>query len=599
MKNGRVRWGIVGCGDVVNRKSGPAFQRAHRSELVAVMRRSAELAERFAAKHGVPHWTTDANELIDNPEVDAVYIASPPMTHLDYALRVCAAGKPCLVEKPIGRSSVECREMTEAFAKRGLPLFVSYYRRYLPKFLKVKEILESGILGPIVAVHYRCDGPGKTKPWKFNPRLSGGGIFYDIGGHVLDLLDFWFGALHLIGGEAANFSRTHDTEDAVSLVFQTGDRTIGTASWNFLATDGGDLMEIEGVNGKIKLSCANYESPCTLERYVMDDGSSAILSKQKVKNTARRIAGKPKKARLRTMAERFEFSSISYQHQPLVQSVVDCILDGTACQTTGESSLKTSEITDAVLSEYYGGRQDAFWERPHTWQSASALALLHRGTDRHFQLTPAQVEFYEKNGYVGPFKCESTALKQLNVPIHGRVDFHLNDPIALDVFSDPSIIDRVKQVLHSDGALLFKSRPWIKQPKSTVAAPWHQDVGQSNGGYLPDGQPVPSVTVWFALDGATKSNGAVKVLPGTHTKLFGDWHDSINTGIEESGALDGFDLEGAPILEAAAGEFFLMHSWLLHASGPNASDKRRAGINIRYVAPGHDVDPTYHYVRVG
>jgi len=596
--SGRVRWGIIGCGDVVKRKSGPAFQRADRSELVAVMRRSADLAKAFATEHGVPHWTTDAHELIANPDVDAVYIASPPATHLDYALRVCTAGKPCLVEKPIGRSAAECRQMTEAFAERGLPLFVSYYRRYLPKFLKVKEILESGQLGPIVAVHYRCSGPGKTKPWKFNPRLSGGGIFYDIGGHVLDLLDFWFGPLDLVGGEAANFSRTHDTEDAVSLVFRNQERVIGTASWNFLATKGGDLMEIEGRDGKLRLSCANYESPCTLERYEQDDGSESILSRQKVKNTARRIAGKPKKTRLRTVTERFEFSSIPYQHQPLVQSVVASILDGTACPTTGESSLKTSEIIDAVLSDYYGGRQDAFWERPHSWQSASALAL-RQAESRHFELTAEQIAFYEKNGYVGPFTCESAALERLEVPKHGRADFHLGDPTALEVFSDPSIVDRVKQVLHADGALLFKSRPWIKQPRSTVAAPWHQDVGQSNGGYLPDGQPVPSVTVWFALDGATQSNGAVKILPGTHTQLFGDWHDSINTGIEESGALAEFDLEGAPILEAKSGEFYLMHSWLLHASGPNTSDKRRAGINIRYVAPGHDVDPMYHYVRVG
>ncbi len=596
--SGRVRWGIIGCGDVVERKSGPAFQRAARSELVAVMRRSADMAERFAAKHGVPHWTTDANELIANPDVDAVYIASPPSTHLEYALSVCASGKPCLLEKPMGRSSAEAREMTEAFAKRGIPLFVSYYRRYLPKFLKVKEILESGRLGPIVAVHYRCDGPGKTKPWKFNPRISGGGIFYDIGGHVLDLLDFWFGPLDLIGGEAANFSRTHDTEDTVSMLFRARDRVIGTASWNFLAAKGGDLMEIEGVDGRIRLSCANYESPCTLERHVMDDGSDDLLSRQKIKNTARRFAGKPKKTKSRTVTERFEFSSIPYQHQPLVQSVVDGILAGTGCEAASRSNMNTSEIIDSVLSDYYGGRRDAFWERPHTWQSASALAR-PQGPDGHFELTPEQIAFYEKNGYVGPFKCESAELQRLEVPKHGRADFHLKDPTALEVFSDPSIVDRVKQVLHSDGAVLFKSRPWIKQPHSTVAAPWHQDVGQSNGGYLPDGQPVPSVTVWFALDGATASNGAVKILPGTHTQLFGDWHDSINTGIEESGALAEFDLDGAPVLEAEAGEFYLMHSWLLHASGPNTSDKRRAGINIRYVAPGHDVDPMYHYVRVG
>jgi predicted dehydrogenase len=110
----RVRWGIIGVGDVTERKSGPGFQQAERSELVAVMRRTGELAADYARRHGVPRWYDDADALIADPEVDAVYVATPPDTHRHYALRAAAAGKPVYVEKPMARTADECNEMIEA-----------------------------------------------------------------------------------------------------------------------------------------------------------------------------------------------------------------------------------------------------------------------------------------------------------------------------------------------------------------------------------------------------------------------------------------------------------------------------------------------------
>jgi len=136
-----IRWGMIGCGDVTEVKSGPGFQKAAGSALVAVTRRDRALAEDFARRHGVAVVHASADELIDDPSVDAVYIATPPGSHCDLACRVAARGKPCLVEKPMALTHAECLRMVQAFADAAVPLWVAYYRRALPRFLLIRHRL--------------------------------------------------------------------------------------------------------------------------------------------------------------------------------------------------------------------------------------------------------------------------------------------------------------------------------------------------------------------------------------------------------------------------------------------------------------------------
>ena len=208
-----IRWGIIGCGDVCEVKSGPAFYKVPGSALSVVMRRNGGLAADFAKRHGVPRSTTNAEELIFDKDVDAVYIATPPGTHLSYALQVASAGKPCYVEKPMARSAAECRVMLDAFERAKQPLFVAYYRRALPRFLKVREILRSGALGNVLSVSHVYQGradPERGKPgwpeksgWREDVPESGGGLFLDLGSHVIDLLDFLLGPLAGVAGHAS------------------------------------------------------------------------------------------------------------------------------------------------------------------------------------------------------------------------------------------------------------------------------------------------------------------------------------------------------------------------------------------------------------
>ena len=339
-----IGWGIIGCGEVTEVKSGPALQYAQDSRLVAVMRRDPEKVEDYARRHGVPRWNTDADALIADPEVDAVYVATPPGSHLEYALRACAAGKPVYVEKPMARSYVECARMVEAFEGAGLKLFVAYYRRALDRFLKVKEIIDTGKIGPVTGIGYRYAAPehravdANALPWRLIASESGGGLFVDLGCHLLDLLDFLVGPLERISGIAANRASAFQVEDTVAMHFTTREGTPGVASWNFAGHTGHapeDRLEISGTDGRVAVSVFGVEP--------------VLLS-------------------TRRGEESFALTNPYRIQQPLIQTVVNELLGKGTCPSTGESGSRASLVMDQVLSDYYRGRDDEFWLRPETWK---------------------------------------------------------------------------------------------------------------------------------------------------------------------------------------------------------------------------------------
>jgi 1,5-anhydro-D-fructose reductase (1,5-anhydro-D-mannitol-forming) len=337
-----IRWGILGCGAVCEVKSGPAFQLASDSELVAVMRRDRARAEDFARRHRVPAWYDDADRLIADPRVDAVYIASPPGSHRDLALRVAKAGKPAYVEKPMARNHGECKQMVDAFAVAKLPLFVAYYRRRLPRFLKVKELLDGQVLGKVrrVDVRYESDGQLRHRgaaqlPWRMQAEHAGGGLFLDLASHTLDVLDFLFGPLQAVNGEASRAAAPGDVEDRVVMHFATPAGAQGSASWNFSSNAKEDRIEIVGEGGTLRLSTFG-DGPVELER----PGG---------------------------VVESYSLPNPPHIQQPLIQSIVDSLLGRGACPSTGESAARTSDVMDRALLGYYGSRDDGFWSLPEHW----------------------------------------------------------------------------------------------------------------------------------------------------------------------------------------------------------------------------------------
>lgn len=335
-----IRWGMLGAGSVTELKSGPAFQKAEGSALAAVMRRSPGKAADYAHRHGVTRYHELAEDLIQDPHVDAIYIATPPDSHLELALLACAAGKPAYVEKPMARSYEECRRMNEAFEARKLPLFVAYYRRKLPRFLAVKELLDAGRLGTITSVtyrytHQRWEGAPTELPWRLRAEHSGGGFLLDLGCHTLDFLDFLFGPLCDVIGAAGNVASPYDVEDAVAMCFRTPAGAMGSASWNFAGHAREDVLEITGTEGRLRMSTFGDQA---LELEWRGGGTESLQ--------------RPNPAHIQ---------------QPLIQSIVEQLLSRGTCPSTGESAARTSLVMDTVLDAYYGGRSDAFWQRAAEW----------------------------------------------------------------------------------------------------------------------------------------------------------------------------------------------------------------------------------------
>jgi len=339
MKNEIIRWGILGCGDVTERKSGPALQKAAGSQLVAVMRRDAGKAGDYARRHGVPFWTGDADELIHRDDVDIVYVATPPGAHLELALKVCAAGKPCYVEKPMARSAAESSAMLDAFRNAGLPLFIAFYRRGLQRFTTTKKLLEEGRIEALTGVTYsyqtrhKPDLDPNQLPWRLDATNAGAGLFYDLASHLLDVFDFILGPLENVTGLAANIASAYDVEDTVAMSFSAMGAP-GVANWNFSSFENRDRIELEGTKGKITLSC---------------------------------FGGEPVRLETSAGVEEFPGELPPHVHQPLVQTIVDELRGAGKCPSTGETALRTMKVMDAVLEKYYGGRSDEFWKRAESW----------------------------------------------------------------------------------------------------------------------------------------------------------------------------------------------------------------------------------------
>jgi predicted dehydrogenase len=256
-----VNWGIIGCGNVTEVKSGPAFNRVDNSRLVAVMRRDAEKARDYATRHNVPKWYSRAEDLINDPEINAVYIATPPNTHASYAIQVMKAGKPAYVEKPMALNPGECQEMIDTSKETGQLLFVAYYRRALPYFLKIKELIENGAIGQVMNFNLILHNPAKPEEltgmqnagWRVNPSVSGGGHFHDLASHQIDYLDYLFGPVTEVFGESSNMAGLYTPEDNVTAIIKFKSGLLGMGSWCFAVPPDlkKDQAQIIGSKGRI------------------------------------------------------------------------------------------------------------------------------------------------------------------------------------------------------------------------------------------------------------------------------------------------------------------------------------------------------------
>ncbi|MEO6960760.1 MAG: Gfo/Idh/MocA family oxidoreductase [Puia sp.] len=332
MKLDQVNWGMIGIGSVTEKKSAPAFNKVTHSRLVAVMGRNPAKAADYAARHCVPVWYDNVDDLINDPAVNAVYIATPPDVHLEYARKVMQAGKAAYVEKPMARNAAECDEMNTISRETGSPLFVAYYRRALPYFVKLRELIQQEAVGKIRCINIRLHNPPYDEEvgenpqprWRVFPEISGGGHFHDLASHQFDFLEYAFGPLKHAEGISRNQAGLYPADDCVMANFEFESGVLGNGSWCFTINKEQkiDETQIFGSLGRIKFSFFDG-SQITVER----GGDTQV----------------------------FDLPYPEHVQQPLIELMVQELMGTGKTPSTGITGARTSLVLEKITAGTPGG----------------------------------------------------------------------------------------------------------------------------------------------------------------------------------------------------------------------------------------------------
>ena len=306
-----INWGIIGCGDVTEVKSGPAFNKVPGSRLIAVMRRDAAKAADYAKRHQVDRWYADADALIQDPGVNAIYIATPPDAHEKYTLAAIKAGKPVYVEKPMALNYAAAKNMAAMAAAAGIKLTVAHYRRQWPLFLKLKSKKKKKVIGEIrfVRLQFTRQAPAAAEltdtknAWRVNPAISGGGLFHDLAPHQLDILYYLLGDAEKIAGMAGNQGGHYAADDIVTGMIRFENGVLFNGTWCFTAAETSDDCEIIGSTGSIRFS---------------------FFSKQEIRLT------------LDGQTTTFNFDPLAHVQQPMIAEVVNYFSGNASNPCSGE-----------------------------------------------------------------------------------------------------------------------------------------------------------------------------------------------------------------------------------------------------------------------
>ena len=316
-----VRWGILGCGDVAEKKGGPALYQAAGSSLVAVMRRDRAKAEDFARRHGAKRAYDNADALLADPDVDAVYIATPPHLHCAQTLAAARAGKHVLVEKPMALNAAECDAMIAACRDAGVYLHVAYYRRFWPKFVEAKRLIHEGAIGRVLGARLQmCAMTSGAAGWRTDPALSGGGHFVDVGSHRLDMILHLLGDVAHVSGYADNMVGEHAAENDVVLSLRLASRVVVSAGFHFHTRPARDVLEVYGTGGTLALD------PFDSDTLTLRDDAA------------------------RSQEHGPRYPTPSPTHLPFVEELVKVYRGEQIAHVTGEEGAKATRLLDAVLS---------------------------------------------------------------------------------------------------------------------------------------------------------------------------------------------------------------------------------------------------------
>lgn len=322
-----IRWGIIGVGDVTEVKSGPPLYKSDNSELVAVMRRTGEKAKDFAERHNVPRWYDDGDDLINDDAVDVVYVATPTQAHLPYVLKAAQAGKHVYCEKPMGVTYDECQQMIQTCEDAEVSLWVAYYRRAMPRYEKVKSLIEDGAIGDVLTVsvqHFQptritADTPESELSWHHAPEMLGGGNLIDVSCHTIDLLQHYFGSITTVDGTVTNRGAVYRSADTMTATFDFESGVVASGTWQFTSGVHHEITTIVGTKGEIRFSVF---SP---------------------------------KPMILTTGDNMETIALGYPdhvHQPLIESIIAELNGQGTCPSTGQTGAHTTWVLDQLFADF-------------------------------------------------------------------------------------------------------------------------------------------------------------------------------------------------------------------------------------------------------
>ncbi len=324
MKN-TLNWGVIGCGDVFEHKSGPSLAKAKRSQVRSLMRRDPVKLAALAQLYPTATTHSDAQEVLDDPNIDIIYIATPPSTHHDYVRAAAAAGKHVLVEKPMGLHAAESQAMIDACEKADVELFVAYYRRFWPHIIAIKKRINDGSIGNVQQAFVDFSTPLASGPlgWRLNQAINGGGYFVDMSTHRLDLLAYFFGNSTQIHG-------THQHNDAgielyCSALIEFPKQIQALVRSDFQSGRRADHFEIIGSSGRIHMS------------NIGDHHFTLQATQRDPSTTENKI-------------ETCHFEAHAATHLGLIEHIEDVLLDGASNCSSGNDGIHTDRIVDVVLN---------------------------------------------------------------------------------------------------------------------------------------------------------------------------------------------------------------------------------------------------------
>ena len=315
-----IRWALIGCGDIARRRVAPALSDLPGCELVAVSRVRSELAEAFAREFRARKWYADWQELLRDPEIDAVYIATPVYVHAAQAIAAAEAGKHVLCEKPMAMNVGECDRMIAACRANHVRLGVAYYRHFYPLIERIKNVLESSEIGEVVLAQINVFGrfnpqPGQPRDWLMKKALAGGGPMFDVGSHRIEILLNLFGPVRRIASLGANVVFDREVEDTAIASFQFERGTLGVLTVTHAANEPQDTLDVFGVSGSVHVEALN-------------DGRMTVKTA-----SGARVESHP---------------SASNAHQPLIEDFVEAVFEDREPGVSGEIGRRVAEIEEEI-----------------------------------------------------------------------------------------------------------------------------------------------------------------------------------------------------------------------------------------------------------